>query len=51
LTEIVKQYKAKGLAWLKVEGEKLTGPIEKFLPAPVQQDAAPNASARKPATC
>jgi aspartyl-tRNA synthetase len=37
LAEFVKRYNAKGLAWLKVESEKLTGPIEKFLPAPVQQ--------------
>src|SRR5262249_9526554 len=37
LTEVVKRFKAKGLAWLKVEADKLTGPIEKFLPAPVQQ--------------
>jgi aspartyl-tRNA synthetase len=36
LTEMVKGYKAKGLAYLKVEAEKLTGPIEKFLPADVQ---------------
>ncbi len=28
---------AKGLAWVKVEADKLTSPIEKFLPAPVQQ--------------
>jgi aspartyl-tRNA synthetase len=27
---------AKGLAWIKVEAEKLTSPIEKFLPAVVQ---------------
>jgi aspartyl-tRNA synthetase len=27
---------AKGMAWIKVEGEKLTSPIEKFLPAGVQ---------------
>jgi aspartyl-tRNA synthetase len=38
LGEFVKQYKAKGLAWVKVEAEKLTGSIEKFLPAPVQQE-------------
>jgi aspartyl-tRNA synthetase len=37
LGEVVKRFRAKGLAWLKVEGEKLTGPIEKFLPAAVQQ--------------
>jgi aspartyl-tRNA synthetase len=37
LSEVVKRFKAKGLAWLKVEADRLTGPIEKFLPAPVQQ--------------
>jgi aspartyl-tRNA synthetase len=37
LTEFVKRYQAKGLAWIKVEAEKLNSPIEKFLPAPVQQ--------------
>jgi aspartyl-tRNA synthetase len=37
LTESVKRLGAKGLAWLKVEAGKLTAPIEKFLPAPVQQ--------------
>jgi aspartyl-tRNA synthetase len=37
LAEVVKQYKAKGLAWVKVEADKLTGPIEKFLPAASQQ--------------
>ena len=30
LTEIVKTYKAKGLAWLKVNGSKAEGPIAKF---------------------
>jgi aspartyl-tRNA synthetase len=37
LTEFVKGFKAKGLAWIKVEAEKFNSPIEKFLPAPVQQ--------------
>jgi aspartyl-tRNA synthetase len=37
LAEFVKQYKAKGLAWVKVEAGKLTGGIEKFLPAVSQQ--------------
>jgi aspartyl-tRNA synthetase len=37
LTEFVKQYNAKGLAWIKVEAAKLTSPIEKFLPAVSQQ--------------
>jgi aspartyl-tRNA synthetase len=36
LTEVVKQYQAKGLAWIKVEGEKFNSPIEKFLPAASQ---------------
>jgi aspartyl-tRNA synthetase len=36
LAEFVKQFKAKGLAWIKVEAEKLTSPIEKFLPAAIQ---------------
>jgi aspartyl-tRNA synthetase len=30
LTEFVKEYGAKGLAWLKVEGDKLNGPSAKF---------------------
>lgn len=38
LAEYVKQYRAKGLAWLKVEADKFTGPVEKFLPAPVQAE-------------
>jgi aspartyl-tRNA synthetase len=37
LAEFVKRYGAKGLAWIKVEADKLTSPIEKFLPAPAQQ--------------
>jgi aspartyl-tRNA synthetase len=36
LAEYVKGFNAKGLAWVKVEAEKLNSPIEKFLPAPVQ---------------
>jgi aspartyl-tRNA synthetase len=32
----VQRLGAKGLAWIKVESEKLTSPIEKFLPASVQ---------------
>ena len=37
LGEFIKRYGAKGMAWIKVEADKLTSPIEKFLPAPVQQ--------------
>jgi aspartyl-tRNA synthetase len=37
LTAFVQRYGAKGLAWIKVEGEKFTSPIEKFLPAASQQ--------------
>jgi aspartyl-tRNA synthetase len=29
---------AKGLAWIKVEADKLVSPIEKFLPPPLQQE-------------
>jgi aspartyl-tRNA synthetase len=37
LEQLVKRLGARGLAWIKVEADKLTSPIEKFLPAPVQQ--------------
>ncbi len=37
LAEYVAGFGAKGLAWMKVEADKLTGSIEKFFPAPVQQ--------------
>jgi aspartyl-tRNA synthetase len=37
LTDVVKGLGAKGMAWIKVEAEKFTSPIEKFLPAAVQQ--------------
>jgi aspartyl-tRNA synthetase len=37
LEQYVKRFGAKGLLWIKVEGDKLTSPIEKFLPAAVQQ--------------
>jgi aspartyl-tRNA synthetase len=37
LGQQVQRSGAKGLAWIKVERDKLTSPIEKFLPAPVQQ--------------
>jgi aspartyl-tRNA synthetase len=36
LAEYVGQFGAKGLAWTKVEADKFTGGIEKFLPAAVQ---------------
>ena len=35
LTEWVKQFGAKGLAWFRVEPDKLFSPIQKFFPAPV----------------
>jgi aspartyl-tRNA synthetase len=38
LAEFVKRLNAKGLAWAKVEADKLNSPIEKFLPADVQQE-------------
>jgi len=37
LEQVVKQANAKGLAWMKIEADKLASPIEKFLPAGVQQ--------------
>jgi aspartyl-tRNA synthetase len=36
LTESVKELGARGLIWLKVEGEALTGPVAKFLDAEAQ---------------
>jgi aspartyl-tRNA synthetase len=45
LGEIVKRYGAKGLAWIKVEKDKWTSPIEKYLPAPVQKSLAPRVGA------
>jgi aspartyl-tRNA synthetase len=36
LGEFVKRAGAKGLAWIKVEPDKFTSPIEKFLPAATQ---------------
>ncbi len=36
LEQTAKRLGAKGLAWVKVEADKLTSPIEKFLPAGVQ---------------
>jgi aspartyl-tRNA synthetase len=37
LAEFVGQYGAKGLAWMKVEADKLTGSIEKFFAPGLQQ--------------
>lgn len=37
LTPFVQRLGAKGAAWIKVEADKLTSPIEKFVPAPCQQ--------------
>ena len=37
LPKLAELYKAKGLAWLKYEGDKFTGPIEKFFAEPVKQ--------------
>ncbi|MCK0471091.1 aspartate--tRNA ligase [Halalkalibacter sp. APA_J-10(15)] len=47
LTDFVKQYGAKGLAWLKVEEDGLKGPIAKFFEEDVQEamKAALNAEA------
>ncbi len=36
LPTYIEQYGAKGLAWVKVEAEKLTGSIEKFFPPELQ---------------
>jgi aspartyl-tRNA synthetase len=36
LAQVVQRAGGKGLAWIKVEGEKFNSPIEKFLPAGVQ---------------
>jgi aspartyl-tRNA synthetase len=38
LTTLVGGYKAKGLAWLRVEAEQLTGPVARCLPADVQAE-------------
>jgi aspartyl-tRNA synthetase len=37
LAQYAQTFGAKGLAWIKVEAEKLASPIEKFLPATTQQ--------------
>jgi aspartyl-tRNA synthetase len=36
LEQLAKGTGAKGLAWIKVEADKFTGPIEKFIPAGIQ---------------
>lgn len=36
LPKVAETYKAKGLAWMKAEGDKLTGSIEKFFPDPLK---------------
>ncbi len=38
LTPFVQQYGAKGAAWIKVEADKFTSPIEKFIPASAQME-------------
>jgi aspartyl-tRNA synthetase len=38
LAEYVSRYGAKGLAWFKVEADKLTSSIEKFFPKPLQDE-------------
>jgi aspartyl-tRNA synthetase len=38
LAEFVSRYGAKGLAWMKVEGDKLTGSIEKFFSSDMQKE-------------
>ena len=37
LPKIAETHKAKGLPWMKFEGNKFTGAIEKFFPEPVKQ--------------
>jgi aspartyl-tRNA synthetase len=37
LTPFAQRCGAKGISWIKVEAEKLTSPVEKFLPAAAQQ--------------
>ncbi|MFA1820513.1 aspartate--tRNA ligase [Virgibacillus oceani] len=47
LTDFVKVYGAKGLAWVKVEGEGLNGPIAKFLSDEEQTALIDKASAKE----
>lgn len=46
LTDLVKQLGGKGCAWVKVEAEKFSGGIEKFLPPAVQQQLRQRFSAQ-----
>ncbi|AXI09562.1 aspartate--tRNA ligase [Oceanobacillus sp. 143] len=45
LTDFVKVYNAKGLAWLKVEGDELKGPIAKFITEEEKQGLVTRADA------
>jgi aspartyl-tRNA synthetase len=46
LTEFVKRYGGKGCAWVKVEEQKFTGAVEKFLEPEVQQKLRTRMSAK-----
>jgi aspartyl-tRNA synthetase len=46
LTDLVKGLGAKGLAWIKVEADKFTSPIEKFLPSAIQSKLRQRFSAK-----
>ncbi len=46
LTEFVKRYGGKGCAWVKVEEQKFTGAVEKFLEPEVQQKLRARMSAK-----
>lgn len=46
LAEVVKQAGGKGCAWVKVEADKFTGGIEKYLAAPIQQQLRQRLSAK-----
>ena len=43
-TDYVKKYKAKGLAWMKMESDKLTGGISKFFDNAIQKDLIQSAN-------
>ena len=47
LPRVAETYKAKGVAWLKLEGEKFTGSIEKFFPS-AAKDALKSALGLQP---